>query len=510
MPVLPPTQSNSDPISDANLDTAQEVSVRSDLPGDATPRPANSAHATTRRGSGLVALLRLLLLVPSFARDRLPTSGVLLLLLSVLIACGWVALDAYLRRPVAAFMPSGFVDLAWFAMGALSIAGVASILARGRLEYAQALLLVLLCVPAWVLLYCLLPPWVAFNAAAAGATLTQLSINQQLVLGLCVWSALVLLRGLRSHLALRAWPVWITVLLAGTLFSHASTAIDAYPAFWTNADEPADTDAAHAARTADFEVADWRRANALLFSQPARIDRALAQLPPAGNGASHVFFLGFAGFGDQQVFANEIETAQEAVSARFDVGPRALQLVNDRRDRNRQPLASVAALRHALAGLATHMNLDRDVLVLALSSHGSDDASIAVTNGGLPFEDLHANELAAALTASGIKWRVIVISACYGGGFIPALKDANTIVLTAAAADRTSFGCADDRELTYFGEAFYRDALPAAASLRDAFNSARAAIHKRELQEQLTPSLPAAWYGAAIEAPVAALFRPVQ
>jgi hypothetical protein len=93
----------------------------------------------------------------------------------------------------------------------------------------------------------------------------------------------------------------------------------------------------------------------------------------------------------------------------------------------------------------------------------------------------------------------VVISACFAGGFIDSLKDDNSIIVTAAAADRTSFGCADDRDLTYFGEAFFRDALPGATSLRDAFTKARTEIFAREVKEGVEPSDPQAFFGAAIE-----------
>ena len=112
------------------------------------------------------------------------------------------------------------------------------------------------------------------------------------------------------------------------------------------------------------------------------------------------------------------------------------------------------------------MNLDQDVLFLSISSHGAEDPAVIVSNSELPLDDLTDEDLADALRESAIKWRVIIISACYAGGFIDALSDPQTIVIAAAAADRTSFGCSNDRDLTYFGEAFYRDALPAAHSLR--------------------------------------------
>jgi len=88
---------------------------------------------------------------------------------------------------------------------------------------------------------------------------------------------------------------------------------------------------------------------------------------------------------------------------------------------------------------------------------------------------------------------------------IDALGDPKTIVITAAAKDRTSFGCSNDSDLTYFGEAFYRDALPGAKSLRDAFEAAKKAIAERERREHETPSNPQAYFGADLEAKLAAM-----
>jgi transposase InsO family protein len=151
------------------------------------------------------------------------------------------------------------------------------------------------------------------------------------------------------------------------------------------------------------------------------------------------------------------------------------------------------------------MNIDRDVLFLSISSHGTDDPAIIVSNSQLPLQDLTDEDLADALRESGIKWRVIIISACYAGGFIERLSDPQTIVITAAAADRTSFGCSNDRDLTYFGEAFYRDALPTASSLRGAFDTAKAAIAARERLEHVTPSNPQAYFGEAMEERLASM-----
>ena len=90
--------------------------------------------------------------------------------------------------------------------------------------------------------------------------------------------------------------------------------------------------------------------------------------------------------------------------------------------------------------------------------------------------------------------------ACYSGSFIQTLANNRTIVLTAAAKNRASFGCSDQRHLTYFGEAFFRDALPNATSLLDAFETAKRAIAQRERNEKISASEPQAFIGEAIAA----------
>ena len=187
------------------------------------------------------------------------------------------------------------------------------------------------------------------------------------------------------------------------------------------------------------------------------------------------------------------------VDERYGIAGRRVLLVNDRRDFDRHPLASRTALARTLAGIGARMNRDHDVLFLALSSHGMKNPHLVVENGALPLDELTADALAEILRASRIRWKVLVISACYAGAFIEPLRDANTVIITAAAPDRMSFGCNDQRALTYFGEAFYRDALPGAASLREAFDLAVADIERRERAAGLKPSQPQAHFGAAIE-----------
>jgi hypothetical protein len=97
---------------------------------------------------------------------------------------------------------------------------------------------------------------------------------------------------------------------------------------------------------------------------------------------------------------------------------------------------------------------------------------------------LRASELGKLLKETGIRWKVVVVSACYSGGFIDPVKDDHTLVITAARHDRSSFGCADENDFTYFGRAFFKDALPSSSSFQDAFRKAEVLIREREAADE--------------------------
>jgi hypothetical protein len=240
---------------------------------------------------------------------------------------------------------------------------------------------------------------------------------------------------------------------------------------------------------------------ALLYEQPARLVAATERLAPREPGVANVFYLGFAGDGEQEIFKREELFAQEVFGQHFggEAGSdeRSVDLINDNDDRDSYPLATVSALQQSLKLIATHMDVDQDVLVLMLTSHGSQDG-LAVVNGAIPVLQLSPPDLRNALDEAGIKWRVVIVSACYSGVFLDALKGDGTLVITAADAEHSSFGCDDDRDLTYFGEAFLKDSMPTSRTLEEAFKKAKGLIRERETKESKTPSNPQMSMGALI------------
>jgi len=133
---------------------------------------------------------------------------------------------------------------------------------------------------------------------------------------------------------------------------------------------------------------------------------------------------------------------------------------------------------------------EEDVLFLFVTSHGSDKpAYLSVDNSGLQLTQLTPARLKAALAATPIKWKVIVVSACYSGSFIPALQDDNSLVITAsrATAIRSAATAAQHDRLW---PRLFSEALKQTRSFTAAFELARTRIAAREKAEGLTPSQP--------------------
>lgn len=143
------------------------------------------------------------------------------------------------------------------------------------------------------------------------------------------------------------------------------------------------------------------------------------------------------------------------------------------------------------------MNGQSDILFLILTSHGSRDG-LAVTAGRV-METLQPSNLAEMLERTGIRYKVVIISACYSGVFIPRIADADTLVITAADAQHPSFGCQDKAKWTYFGDAFFNVALRRSNNLKDAFLLARSLVLKRELRQGFEPSHPQMAGGGNVE-----------
>lgn len=242
----------------------------------------------------------------------------------------------------------------------------------------------------------------------------------------------------------------------------------------------------------------------ILYAQPAMVRKAVAALSPPSPGKVNLYLIAFAGDGEEDVFRNEVEYAARLFDRRFDSAGHTLLLVNNPSTLDRYPLASLSNLEMAVDGVAAKMDRERDILLLLLSTHGSSDHVLYVSMDPLPLDQIAPEDLADILARARIRYRAIVISACYSGGFIDALKSPTTLVITAARDDRPSFGCGTDSPITDFGRAFFVDALNRDTSLAAAYADASKLIAEREDRRDEQHSYPQIATADGIRAQLAA------
>jgi Peptidase C13 family len=248
---------------------------------------------------------------------------------------------------------------------------------------------------------------------------------------------------------------------------------------------------------------------AVMYAQPRLIDEVMAHILPTEKSEPSTYFLGFAGWAEQNVFIREVSQARDIVDERLATSGRSLLLVNHPTALHEVPLATVTNLEIVLRRLGRIMNPQKDTLILFLTSHGIENL-FAVQFPGFPLNHLTPQRLIQALDRSGIENRIVIISACHSGSFIPALSRPKTLVLTAARADRTSFGCANGRDWTYFGDALFNNALREEKDLVKAFHKANALIAQWEVWRRLLmqqPSEPQISVGSSIGKTLAAISR---
>ena len=226
-----------------------------------------------------------------------------------------------------------------------------------------------------------------------------------------------------------------------------------------------------------------RRQRRLLLEQA----RALA---PQRPGVVDLYFIGFGGNATQDVFRNEVLFAKTLFEHRFDAADRTLVMINSQKTRDGLPLATYENLRLALNFVSHVIDRDEDLVFLFLTSHGSRDHRLSIEMPPLDLKQLDVPMLKALIEKSRIQWRVVVISACYSGGFVEPLRDPKALIITAARPDRTSFGCTNTARFTYFGRAFFAEALQLETSFVRAFDIASRTIAQIERQQHFRPSQP--------------------
>ncbi len=231
-----------------------------------------------------------------------------------------------------------------------------------------------------------------------------------------------------------------------------------------------------------------------MLAERRRLDAALAALQPQRRGTVDAYVVAIA-LDSDPVFGREAREAGKVLARRYDAEGRTITLAGPDGRTAGLPKGSLTSLTLVLARIAELMDPAEDVLVLYSTSHGAQ-FGLAYHDGDSGYGILAPSRLGSVLGELGIRRRIVLLSACYSGVFVPFLRSPDTAIVTAASAERTSFGCQAENDWTFFGDALVNHALRKPQSLAAATAEASQAIAGWETSFGLDPSQPQVAIGA--------------
>jgi Peptidase C13 family len=244
----------------------------------------------------------------------------------------------------------------------------------------------------------------------------------------------------------------------------------------------------------------------VLLRQQQVLKDSLDQLEAQRSGEINVYFVSYAPDASEEVFKRETDVIQKVMQERFRAQGKSIRLINHEATGGLYPAATYGHLQSVLARIATLMNREEDVLVLYLTSHGSRKHELSANWGSAQLIQITPVNLRELLDKSKIQNKVVIVSACFSGGYIEPLKSDTTLVMTASAAEKTSFGCGNESDFTYFGKALFDEQLRKTTSFEKAFQAALPVIAAREAQVgKVEPSNPQMSVGSKIKTVLANL-----
>jgi hypothetical protein len=273
---------------------------------------------------------------------------------------------------------------------------------------------------------------------------------------------------------------WLAVAIAG-LAGQAPL-----PAQRGNSDEDA---AIRGIETSQGRSPQW------IYADNRRLDAALAALAPQRPGVVDAYVVAI-GLDSDPVFGRESAEAARVLSRRYDAAGRTVTLAaGGGAGQAAMANGSPANLAVALGALSAIMDRQEDVLILFATTHGAPKLGLVFKDGETGYGLIAPRRLGDMIAGFGFRRKMILISACFSGAFVPDLADDSSIVVTAASAVTPSFGCAPSSDWTFFGDALINNALRNPVPFDTAVGQAFGLVTQWEMFKGVPPSGPQFHFG---------------
>jgi hypothetical protein len=244
----------------------------------------------------------------------------------------------------------------------------------------------------------------------------------------------------------------------------------------------------------DMAINGWsmeqNRTPAWHLAQHEKLTSALTKIAPQRKGVVDAYVV-VIGLDSDPVFKKETAEVLNVLQRRFGATTRSLRLAaGSSIDAGDAPQGSPANLAIALASIARKMDLKEDVLVFYSTSHGDKKLGLVYRDGENGFGMIAPKRLKSLLDELNFKRRILLLSACYSGVFVPELANDHSVIVTAASSSRPSFGCTPGNDWTFFGDALVNNAMRKSQPMAKATDEATGLISIWESKLGLQSSQP--------------------
>lgn len=243
--------------------------------------------------------------------------------------------------------------------------------------------------------------------------------------------------------------------------------------------------------TSPYKGEGKTKSDALLAAQMVLAENAISKETPP-----RLIFAGFAMHSQSKAFRNDVISA-EKIALAADPSAVIFKLNNPALGQDADwPFATTQNIEQVLKKIGALARPQDKVMVL-FATHGHVDV-LAINFSAQEYPFVNAAFLTRAMADMRGKQTLIVMSACHSGSFLKPLAGPTRIVVAAAAADKSSFGCQFQSTNTYFIDALFNQAAPLEQSIMQMMDKAKIDVDLREKKQKLSPpSLPDLSIGSA-------------
>lgn len=193
---------------------------------------------------------------------------------------------------------------------------------------------------------------------------------------------------------------------------------------------------------------------------------------------------------EQHVFDNFVNDFAAALKSRSDIA--SFTELHATTDARWQP-SGMQALERSLTALKPAAN---EGCLIYLTGHGAPEG--LAMSADTPMAFVRPTRMESMLNGCAQRPTVLVVSACFSGVYMrPGITRPERIVLTASAADLTSFGCSNNNRYTFFDQCFI-DAWPRNQQWGALADDIRSCVRETERNGNFPSSRPQVFFGPGL------------